>query len=1282
MIRRCLTVAAMALVLIVVCQAAMAEQIPSDKVAAFGIPKMSKPPTLDGKVDAEEWKEAVALSGLAQQNPGGNLLIMRPTTYFLAWDDEHLYLACRTWVMPGYKPRVNGRENHKADTFEDAMEFNFRPMGKNVPAGRTDSSYKFTINTLGFGGDYGNCAVGQIFRNWQPDFKTAARQTAQGTGPLGGSWWECEVVMSLKDFNLEGKNQPGDPWKMLLAFNHMPGFFQAALPINSGYFDSSGYPTGTLVEKATTVQMTMDEMPGIKDGVAAVQFKVYNPSDKATSVKIIAKFTEHVALMDEKTKRPSGKFEDTPLLEKEFTETIAPGKTATVKLNEKFPRDLGKNTGVVYFQVAEGDKEIYRYYSFFQLGYPENWTKYQAPKAAFPLSASFNPARNNLVISGDSYYLADPNSAVKMKYSVSADNAAKPVAEGVIDTCRTFYFSKFLELPDLKEANYVVTGSLVTADGKEVGPAAAGFKKLDEAKAFAAWWNNKIGDTERVIKPFTPMTRKDSAVSLWGRTYKLDELGMPMEVTSQGKSILAAPARIVVTIGGKEQVVELKGSPKFTGDKDWRVSFEGSAAGAGLKFKAVGNVEQDGLTYIELTYASEGAAVKVDALRLEFPLSEETSQTLLCTGSGGNYCSRTNILLPAAKQGRLWSTFDTGKPGAKMTVGSFYPQVWVGNEQAGFLWWADCDKGWVPDEDTPAHEVCRSGKEIVLRNNIISKPFDLAAPRTITFSYMASPFRPLVKGWRAAIHSEDGTFNGPHKGDVKNIKPPRLPGTVAWRCLSPASSDPNEWSEMWAEFKKIADEKVAKEQPFNPSRARCGYYVHTSLPLCGYGPNTSDDKVAHYFATDWDRGGFTATQRDYMLWLAQRAFKEGGIRTIYWDIFYCSLFRTAQNGMAYELPDGRLQPGYWGFNIRQFMMRLYALMNDCDLSPGANVCHMTNCLPLVGCGWMDAMMDGEWAEMRDDTPGDWVDQYSEDRMRAFAVPQNFGVQVSWMNLIHIKDKARVASIDRGYKDFIRLHDSWTGQNGFVIPTEILDFGINDERMQYVPYWRNPYVTGDAETKVSAWRMDGRTLLEVFNYSQKDRDVAVTVDLAKLGLSPKAGQKLVVRDLALPGGEAACKVEGNKITVPALRYHAAHFIGLYIQDEATVKAAATALKDCAAELNAATEDWCATAAKATPCGETVKLESGAVQFVACQMGDRIVIAVKNAGTDKKPISAALTLDLAKLNLQPKLPWQQFIGVRTLAAEEKAPAAALDYATGKLTIPNLPAGAVRIIGLRLY
>jgi len=60
--------------------AAQAAPLPDGKNAEFAVPRISKPPTIDGKIDPDEWREALAIGGLASQNPGGNQLIMRPTT--------------------------------------------------------------------------------------------------------------------------------------------------------------------------------------------------------------------------------------------------------------------------------------------------------------------------------------------------------------------------------------------------------------------------------------------------------------------------------------------------------------------------------------------------------------------------------------------------------------------------------------------------------------------------------------------------------------------------------------------------------------------------------------------------------------------------------------------------------------------------------------------------------------------------------------------------------------------------------------------------------------------------------------------------------------------------------------------------------------------------------------------------------------------------------------------------------------------------------------------------
>jgi hypothetical protein len=1094
---------------------------------AFGIPRMSKPPVLDGTIDPVEWQEAVAVSGV------GPPLIARPTTYYLAWDDGHLYLAARAWVRPDYKPRVSGRSPGAANTFDDGLELHFQPRGHNVPTGRTDSSYKFNINCLGFSGDFARMSVGQQFRNWTPNFKTATRLTPPGSAPLGGRWWEIEIVATPEDFELVGPHRAGDVWKLMLGFNHLYiGWSQARIPAYSDYFDPSGYPVGTLVENAPAIQMTMDELPGFVGGQAALQVAAYNPAAQPVTL------TMNVRVADDT---------GAELISKSENLTVAARDRQVFALNEKLAKELPDKPGRIEVVVKQGDREVFTYANTFVTQYPpEALQPYEKPKEAFPLAATFNPIRSTLRLSGDAYYLDDPDAAGALRYRVTHAGEGREVVAGTLTNAFTHFFRDLIQLPPLAEGEYAVTATLVGRDGKDIGTETATFKKQDEAKAFPEWWNTKVGDPERVIWPFTAMTRTKNDVAMWGRRYTLDALGLPAQIESRNGPVLAAPARLVATVNGREEVIPLGGALRVTETKDWRVSFTGQAKGAGLVFTTKGTVEQDGLVWLELTYAPAGKQpVKLDALRVEFPLANDVAESLYCQGPGANYSAKTAILLPPEQTGKLWDTLDTGRSGSGMAIGSFYPSVWLGNEQRGLLWWGDNDKGWVVADETPAHAVHRQGAAVVLRNNIVGVPVALDAARTIEFGYMASPFRPLPKGWRATINSENGTFRGPAK-----VRKDSQTGEeyVGWQLITPPSPRPEEWSAIWAEHKVHADKRVRELQPFDPLQAHRKDYVHTSLPLMGYGWKSPDKRVTDYFGPDWEGDSWNQTEQDYILYLADRAFREGGLRAIYWDIFYVTPFKTVQNGLAYELPDGRVQPGYNGVNLRRFMMRLVALMNDHGLLPGGLMAHATNAYPPIAMPWMEAILDGEFHELNDSSTMDWVDGYPIDRMRAMSVAHNWGVSVSWMSLIKLSKGPKKDLVDRGFRDWPRMFDTWASWFS-NLPEPVLDFGMNDERVVYHPFWRNPFVTtNDKDVLVSLWQLPDRVILMAFNHHRTEtKNAEIVMDLDKLNLVPKLPwQEFIgVRDLVKDDKEPKTSLDfyNRTLKVPALAPHTGRVIGV-------------------------------------------------------------------------------------------------------------------------------------------
>jgi hypothetical protein len=1064
------------------------------QVPHFLIPRISNPPVIDGVINSEEWKESVALSGVAEQ--GTNMLNPRPSTFFLAWDNDNLYLACRVWIPSDFKPKAVGRAQHQANTNDSGLELILTPKGKNIPTGRPEIGYKFNVNCLGFDGTLQKVALGQMMQNWMPEFKTSVSLGQPGSAAKDGRWWQIEMVLPVKEFELNGPNNVGDNWRFSLGMNGMSSIFsQDRIPCNSGYFIPNGHCIGTLSEKIPCSQVLMEEFPGPCDGTAQALFQVYNPLDKAVSVEISVYY--RALRKNDQREIPEELFNWKKML------TVEPGQLGKYQFAEKFAGELGKDRGSIEYRVSQKDQELFRYFVFFKSDYPEELMKPKPSAAAFPLEGLFDPVGSTLKIVCDSYYLDHPETAKLFNYQLTSNTDGKVLAKGTLDKPVNYYFSKLLHLPELQPGIYTLQAIMDKKDGSKGGTERQTIEKKNERESFSAWWDNDTGNTERVISPYIPMKLDKSSVSTWGRCYDLNGLGLPRKILSGEGEVMSSEARIVVTVNGKEMTVSVPPQPEFTETCDWRVSFKGRAKGGGLEFESKGWVEQDGLCYLELSYEPGGKPTTVvDGLRIEFPLRPENSKSLYCIGSGNNFAARTSKLLDE-KEGALWSTLETGRAGSNMRVGSFYPSVWIGDNHLGLSWWADNDQGWFPDNGVPAHSVYRKGNEVVLANNIIGKKETVEGKHTIIFSYMATPYRPLPKGWRAGIISEDGTFLGPHK---KRTDPKTGKIVDAWYCLHPPSYNTAEWTALWGEYKQKADGIVQRKLPFNPRQARSGEYVHTSIPIVGY-YNSLDSDVFKYFNASWSGGrylNFSKSHSDYLLYLINRSITEGGIRKFYWDLFSPSYAVSEQAGLGYRLPDGQIQPGYFGFNLRRFSMRLYALCNDKGLSPGGVVVHCTNAFFLVACPWVDALLDGEEHTITDNSPFDWVDGYPVDRMRTLSNPHNFGNVISWMHTILATGQRRF-DLENSQVEYIRLFDCWSRTfTKEIVPISILEWGINDEKIKYLPFWENTYVkTDDKDILVSMWQLPDRVMLDVFNYNGKEKkDAVMHVGLEELNLDPK------------------------------------------------------------------------------------------------------------------------------------------------------------------------------------
>lgn len=130
--------------------------LPPEKANPVVVPKLDKPPVIDGKLDDEVWKNAVVLKDFYQRSPGDNTEPSKKTEVMIAYDPRFLYFAFKCYDEPdkvratvAKRDNVFGEDNVRVflDTFNDerrAYVLGFNPYGIQQDA----------IMTVGQGEDY------------------------------------------------------------------------------------------------------------------------------------------------------------------------------------------------------------------------------------------------------------------------------------------------------------------------------------------------------------------------------------------------------------------------------------------------------------------------------------------------------------------------------------------------------------------------------------------------------------------------------------------------------------------------------------------------------------------------------------------------------------------------------------------------------------------------------------------------------------------------------------------------------------------------------------------------------------------------------------------------------------------------------------------------------------------------------------------------------------------------------------------------------------------------
>ncbi len=1049
-------------------------------------------PVIDGVIDDAEWQGAESVNALQTTN---KQVSPRQTRFWMCWDEDTLYMAMRSPLRPGERVVQNFRDTTRDINvvFDDSYEI-WVDVGSKSPDGQP-VFFQYLANFAGGRFDVMHePAVGNSRLGWTANWNPRNRINDKNE-------WEMEVAIPRASMYREAPFADGGTLTFLVARNYKKPWEQNSFEGTGSFSVLDTHTQVTLSKTAPAIHLLRVADPQAQTfGLAFAGF-----SPKATSV--------------------AWRFDSDGGVSKSGTLALPAGKLTMAEglaLDWDRVPEKGQPVGSYRIRITSADgKQTYLDWASSRQFGDLKTLALDNPDSndRIVVTLALNPVNDYVRVTGDFIDYGN-RAAVGRSEVVVSDEAGKVLAKETYTIDDLAYVRGVIRLPGLADGKYSAKMTVFSKDGAVLRESENTFTKDDPAKKFT-WWNTQAGNIEKVVSPWTPVKVSREEIAVWGRTMTVGSAGLPAQITSRGRSLLAGPARLQAELAEGKTAVAKGAAAKFTSKAAHRAVAESRAALADLDISSTVTAEFDGMYKVELKLTPKKPTA-VRTLKLVLPFDPAIASYVYGAGEGirsGYYMG----FLPKEKKGRIWDCLTVDSQ--PMVVGSFIPYVWVGNPDAGLCWFADSDEGWVPNDKTPAIELVRGEKSVDLVFNLISEDFVIDAPRTIVFAFQASPAKPLTGQWRMNTWWCGDTFDWGGGGWVY----PDGKGSTIWQSR-PNTTNP-ELCRQFAEKRQAGRFRYSPEGPERRSNV---------VPYFEYNTMTDAGEQA-YFGEAWKASSgplwYGKSLTDYIIWNLDQWIKSCGIDGWYLDNVRPVFCDNIDTGRGYRLPDGRIQPVFNLFTMRDFFLRLRAVFQE-NGKESCIVNHMTNNMILPWNAPVDIAYDGEHHVIYPEMGKDFMDFWSLERLFT-AVPEIWGINVNFMNAYQGRwePEAKLKAM-RAYSGAVMLHDalptgnSATDRDQRAILAARDRFGIDSDGVTFLGYWQQDsgLVCKTKDVYLAGWSKPGRLLVGVVNWGEKT-DAAVTVDLKKLGI-PAACKAWDAEkpDLTLEVGA------GGTLTVPVERHN--------------------------------------------------------------------------------------------------------------------------------------------------
>ena len=1168
----------------------------------YSIPFAAKAPVIDGVASAGEWDAALRIVG------AGKPVDARRAEIAFSWDAGHLYVMAKSETAPRNRlvTTAESKPGSKRLVGDDSVELWFDPPKELRNADETKRFGTFQMIVSHNGNVYGchqSPGYGLQARDWKLDAMKLATKVTNDT-------WTLELAIPAKEFGLAKFAPMTMPVLAVRNFRVQRGVQAPFLPPGGGFMDSENYPKMCLVRDAkgqTIDRRQADFAPfewntpeacivADREGTGLTHGTVNGVTIPVPGAVVMR--TKTTCKMEKKGWRRyfSTGFKPTGYIG--FQEDTVNGRTMLffahhfkgvphVNKRLKCPPDGREAVIAVNFEpkkmtyylngVKQGETDMPMDLSTAEFGSLVladgekgldilDWTLYRRTLTDAEVKAL---SQGDSPISGTLKWYPTVNSLVadvtcdaaklggELAWTVTKRGGTDVVASGRVSLAGgypmdaggralTLLREKIPLGVKLPEGDYMARLSRPGEDDALI-EIEFGVRRYD-------WIGNSVGKEDRLLPGFTPVVAAGSVLKCVGREYEIGANGFPSRIVADGEQILAAPVALHAEKGGQSWIVA-GGKSKSRQISDTRAEYVAMADGYTLK----GSLEQDGLLRFTVRFSRVPDA---DRVWLEVPLKKEFATLFHACGEG----VRANPagFVPSGT-GVVFKSRDI----PQTHVSNFIPYCWVGTDTRGICYAADNDIGWVHGEKRDAVEVVRAADgtvSIVL--NILNAPFEAGA-RNVELALMASPVKPMPKGWRGWA---DGFGYKGTQTSKPLASPPYWGSFSGWGSRYPAWCDfgyvrklreamvtgkvDNDYLQKWIDricadnssYTASAGRKEPKaKRAYVTAHAGCGMRMAAALhgkpnPILYFYTCDADSAqhLAEYvmFRDEWSYKVAEPSYADYAIWYLDKMV-EAGMKGVYDDnTFICCNFHWA-TGEAKVDEKGVVHPSFGIWNCREYRRRQANVLAARGLFPWITVHHTNgNILPVLGFGANSMGM--EWKYGR----SDFQTRFSPDYIRAVCQGLRGGFFPTVLDgitgLNGAANKTERIRVTRTMMASLLVHEvrptiprGSEGKTVIDIMNVLMDFGIGADDCVYTAYWdaANPVACSDKNVLVSVYRRGGKWLAVCGGWADGDRDVELSL---KRGGFSSAKNAETGETLGVSGGRVRLRLARHDLALVEMK----------------------------------------------------------------------------------------------------------------------------------------------------